>query len=81
MLTIFAWLNIILSCFKQLPLNFGYALLKFGYLYVNSAGARLLSGDLMALFNTLDFHSVIESLGESTIGAVFLNVLKYLCAG
>ena len=45
-----------LSCFKQLPLNFGYA-----PLYVDtSAGARLLSGDLIASFNPLDFDFVIN---------------------
>ena len=52
MLTIFPWLNANLSCFKQLPLNFGYA-----PLYVDtSAGARLLSGDSIKSFNFLDFQ-------------------------
>ena len=77
MLTIFPWLNAILSYFKQLPLNFGYA-----PLYVDtSAGGALLSGDLITSFNFLDFHSVINSLGENNIGPVFLNVLKYFYAG
>ena len=49
-----------LPCFKQLPLNFGCSPLCLD----TSAGARLLSGDLITSFNPLDFHSVINSLGE-----------------
>ena len=65
------------SCFKQLPLNFGYT-----HLYVDtSAGARLLLGDSITSFNPLDFHSVINSLSEINLEVLFLNVLKYLYGG
>ena len=72
MLTIFLRLNTGLFCFKQLPLSFGYILLP---------GARLLSGYLITSFNPLDFHSVINSLGDPRLKTRSLNALKYLYAG
>ena len=66
-----------LSCFKQLPLNFGYA-----PLYVDtSAGARLLLGYLITSFNPLDFHYVINSMGENNLKVLSLNVLNCSYAG
>ena len=59
MLTIFIWLIVILSCFKQLPLNFTCIVLPVYF----SVGADVLSGGLITSSdNPLDFHSEIWSL-------------------
>ena len=65
---------------KQLPLNFAHILLP-----VNSIpGVRvLLGGVITSLDNPLDFHSIINSLGDPyfKIFPVLLIVLKYLYTG
>ena len=58
MFTIFLWLYVILSCFKEPPLNSNYILL----LSYPSVGAKLLSGGLKTSSDSsLDFHSKILS--------------------
>ena len=59
MFTIFFWLHVILSCFKQSSLNSKYIFL----LSYPSVGARLLSGGLITSSDSpLDFHSEILSV-------------------
>ena len=58
MFAIVPWVNVILSCFKQLPLNFTIVLLPIQL----NAGARLLlvvGGGLIISDNPLDFHCEI----------------------
>ena len=59
MFTVFQRLNVIFSCFRQLPLKFTYILLTIDF----TAGARvLLRGLMTSLLKPLDFHSAILSV-------------------
>ena len=73
MLTVFPWLNVFLSCFKQLPLNFKYILLPVYF----SAGASVLSGGVITSSgNPLDFHSYILSV-LPIFFKIFVHWLNY----
>ena len=70
MFTIFPWLYVILSRFKQPPLNSKYFFLSS----YPSVGARLLwAGLITSSDSPLDFHSEIL--------LVLLIFYKYLCIG
>ena len=73
MFTIFPWLYVILSCFKQPPLNFTLVLVPKWF---NEGSRKLLAVEevlILSSHNRLDFHSKTKS--ELTI------LLKYLCIG
>ena len=74
MFTLFPWLNVIFSCFKQSLLNLTLALVPTKYneglmVLFGVVGALILSSD-----NPLDFHDKI-------ILSLSLAALKYLCIG
>ena len=74
MFTIFSWLNVIFSCFKQSPLNLTLALVPAK---ANEGSTNLLDvvgALILSSHDPLDFHDKII-LGLS------LAVLKYLCIG
>ena len=59
MFAIFPWLYVILSCFREPPVNSKYIIL----LSYPIVGARLLSGGLItSLDSSLDFHSEVLSV-------------------
>ena len=73
MFTIFPWLNVNFSCFKQFPLNFTLSLLPTKF----NVRLRILADFVGALFssdNPLGFHDKIFLLLAST-------ALNYLCIG
>ena len=68
MLTIFPWLNVICSCFKQSPLNYTLALLPTKSSERLSTLLDVEGGVILSSDNRLDFHDkILLSLGVTVL--------------